>query len=55
MSAESEQLIIAVLCFSAGGFIVLQRQRMKDGLLDGVPPGTVASCCPAGDCNQAFL
>lgn len=52
-SAERGSLITTVICMNASGhfippLLVFPRKNMKDGLLNGTPPGTVASCHPSG-------
>ena len=52
-SAERGQLVTALICCSASGaymppMLIFPRQRMKDELLDGSPPGTWAVCHPSG-------
>ncbi|KAJ4437982.1 hypothetical protein ANN_13921 [Periplaneta americana] len=52
-SAERGQLVTAEICFSAAGqyippLLIFPRMRMKEELLDGAPPGTIAICHPSG-------
>lgn len=52
-SAERGQLSTAVICMSAGGnyvppMLIFPRQRMKQELTDGAPPGTIFACNKSG-------
>ena len=52
-SAEKGQLVTALICCSASGryippMLIFPRQRMKDELMDGAPPGAWAVCHPSG-------
>lgn len=52
-SAERGQLCTAVICMSAGGnydppMLIFPRQRMKQELTDGAPPGTIFACNKSG-------
>ena len=52
-SAERGSLVTLVTCMSASGnfvppMFVFPRKRMKDELMDGAPPGSIAGCHPSG-------
>jgi DDE superfamily endonuclease/helix-turn-helix, Psq domain len=52
-SAERGQLCTVEICMSAAGqfippLIIFPRQRMKNELMDGTPPGCIYKCHPSG-------
>lgn len=56
-AAERGALVTIVFCMNAaGGFVpplfVFPRKNMKQELLDGAPPGSIASCHPSGWIQQ---
>lgn len=56
-AAERGSLVTMVTCMNAvGGFVppmlVFPRKNMKQELLDGAPPGTIAGCHPSGWIQQ---
>lgn len=59
-SAERGLLSTFEVCMSAGGhfippFVVFPRQRMKNELKDGAPPGTKFACHPSGWMNSEIF
>lgn len=56
-AAERGALVTVVFCMNAaGGFVpplfVFPRKNMKEELLDGAPPGSIAACHPSGWIQQ---
>lgn len=52
-SADRGMSTTAVICMSAGGtfippLLIFSRQRMKEELKDGAPPGSIFACNPSG-------
>ena len=59
-SAERGKNTTFLCCFSASGqyippFIIFPRARMKDGLLDNAPPGTVGHAAKSGWINEELF